>query len=206
MDLLVIQQVGGLQESLVTQVALEGAVGGVLVGATVAHQGVLLLEAHLALLALEWPLFGVGALVLPQVGGALETLATGATAEGPLPYRLALVVQELRRLLKVHLAQVALEQVLAGMGVHVAHEVGAVLEALLADGALVRPLGAVGALVVGQVGRLAEAFITRVTFVRLLAGVHPLVTSQLRQMPKRLVAHRALIGPVGCRGLKRWGG
>lgn len=63
-----------------------------------------------------------------------------------------------------------------------------------------------GALVVGQMRRLAEAFVTRVTFVRLLASVHPFMTSQLGQMPKRLMAHRALIGPVWCRGLKRWGG
>lgn len=53
MDLLVVKQVGRLQESLITQVTLEGAIGWVLVSATVAHQGILLLEAHLTLLTLE---------------------------------------------------------------------------------------------------------------------------------------------------------
>lgn len=113
MNLLVVQQVGGLKETLVAEVALERSVSSVFVGAAVAHQGVLLLEAHLALLALEGSLLGVGALVLPQIRRALEALPAGAAAERPLTLRLALVVQQLGRLLKVHLAQVALEQVLA---------------------------------------------------------------------------------------------
>lgn len=123
MNLLVVQQVRWLQEALIAEVALERSVGGVLVCAAVAHQSVLLLEAHLTLVALEGPFLRVGAFVLPQVRRALESLSTRATAERPFPYGLALVVQELRRLLKVHLTQIALEQVLTGMGVHVTHEV-----------------------------------------------------------------------------------
>lgn len=51
--LLVVEEVRGLEEALVTQVALEGPVRGVFVSAAVTDQSVLLLEAHLALLALE---------------------------------------------------------------------------------------------------------------------------------------------------------
>lgn len=51
--------------------------------------------------------------MLPQVRRALETLPTRAAAEGSFPFWLALMVQELGRLLKVHLAQIALEEVLA---------------------------------------------------------------------------------------------
>lgn len=54
--MLVVQEVGGLQEALVAQVALKRPFGGVLVRAAVAHQGVLLLEAHLALVTVEGPL------------------------------------------------------------------------------------------------------------------------------------------------------
>lgn len=202
-DLLVVQQVGRLEETLIAQVALEGSISCVFVSAAVAHESVLLLEAHLALLALEGPLLGVGAFVLPQIRRALEALPAGAAAERPLALRLALVVQELGGLLKVHLAQVALEEVLARVSVHVPHQVRAVLEALLAHGALVRPLGAVRALVVRQVRRLAETFIAGVTFVRLLARVHSFVARQLGQMTEGFVAHRALVGPVRCRGLIR---
>lgn len=53
------------------------------------------------------------AFVLPQVRWALEALSTRTAAERPLPFWLALMVQELRRLLKVHLTQIALEKVLA---------------------------------------------------------------------------------------------
>lgn len=82
----------------------------------------------------------MGALVLPQVGRALEALSARTAAERSLPFRLALMVQELRRLLKVHLTQIALEQVLARVSVHVPHEVRAVLKALLAHSAFIRPL------------------------------------------------------------------
>lgn len=179
MDLLVVKQVGRLQESLITQVTLEGTICGIFVRATVAHQGVLLFEAHLAFLALKRPFLRVGAFMLPQVRWTFEAFSTRATAEGPLPYRLALVVQELRRLLKVHLTQIALEKVLTRMGVHVAHKVRAVLEAFLTDRTLVWPLRTVSALVVGQMRRLAEAFITRVTFVWLLTCVYSFMAGQL---------------------------
>lgn len=96
MDLLVVEQVGGLQEALITEVTLEGTIGRVFVRAAVAYKRILLFEAHLALLALERPLFRVGTLMLPQVGRALEALAAGATAEWPLSFWLALMVQELR--------------------------------------------------------------------------------------------------------------
>lgn len=54
--LLVVEEVRGLEEAFVTQVAFEGPVCGVFVSAAVTHQRVLLLEAHLALFALEWAL------------------------------------------------------------------------------------------------------------------------------------------------------
>lgn len=88
--------------------------------------------------------------MLPQVGGSLEALSARTTAEGPLAFWLTLMVQELRRFLKVHLAQIALEKVFARMSVHVPHEVGAVLKALLAHSTFVRPLGAVRTLVMCQ--------------------------------------------------------
>ena len=89
--------------------------------APVAHQRVLLLKAHLALITVEGPLLRVRTLVLPQVGRTLEPLAAGSTAEGAGALWVARVVEELSRLFKVQLAQVAFEQVLPGMGVHVAH-------------------------------------------------------------------------------------
>lgn len=138
--LLVVKQVRRLKKSLIAEVALEGTISWVFMRAAMAYKCILLLETHLALLTLERSLFGVGALVLPQVRRALEALPARATAEGPLPLWLALVVQEFRRLLKVHLAQIALEKVLARMSVHVPHEVRAVLEALLAHSTLVWPL------------------------------------------------------------------
>lgn len=148
-NVLVVQQVGRLQEALVAEVAFEGAVGGGLVRAPVAHQGVLLLEAHLAVFAVKRAFFGVRALVLPQVGRALEALPARGAAERPSALRLTLVVQKLGRLFEMQLAEVALEQMLARVGVHVPHQVRAMLEALLAHGALKRPFRAVRALVVG---------------------------------------------------------
>lgn len=112
-NLLVVEQVGRLKEALITEVTLERAISRVFVSATVAYESILLFEAHLALLALERPLLRVGAFVLPQVGRALEALSTRTAAERSLPLWLALMVQELRRLLKVHLTQIALEEVLA---------------------------------------------------------------------------------------------
>lgn len=52
-NLLVVEQVGRLQEPFIAQVTLKRAIGRVFVSAPVANEGVLLLEAHLALLALE---------------------------------------------------------------------------------------------------------------------------------------------------------
>ena len=198
--MLVVEQVGGLHEALVTQVALEGPDGGVLVSAPVAHQRVLLLKAHLALITVERPLLRVCSLMLPQIGRALEPLATGGAAEGASTLRVAGVVEELGRLFKVQLAQVAFEQVLPRMGVHVAHKVGAVLEAFLAHGALEGPLVAVRALVVGQVRRLAEGLVAGVTLEGLLARVHALVAGELRQMLEALLADGALVRPIPCRG------
>lgn len=150
-NLLVVKQVGWLEKPLIAKVTLERAIGWVFVSAAVAYECVLLFEAHLALLALERSLLGVGAFVLSQVGRALEALSTRTAAERSLPFWLALMVQELGRLLKVHLTQIALEQVLARMSVHVPHKVRAVLEALFAHSAFIRTLGAVRALVVRQV-------------------------------------------------------
>lgn len=60
------------------------------------------------------------------------------------------MVQELRRLFKVHLTQIALEKVLARVSVHMPHKVGSVLKTLLAHSTFIRPLGAVSALVMCQ--------------------------------------------------------
>lgn len=67
MDVLVVQKMRRLEESLVTLVTLKGPVCRILVCATVAYKRILLLETHLALLTLEGPVLGVGALVLPEV-------------------------------------------------------------------------------------------------------------------------------------------
>lgn len=66
-NLLMVEQVGRLEEALIAEVALERAIGGVFVSASVAYESVLLFEAHLAFLALERSLLGVGAFVLPQI-------------------------------------------------------------------------------------------------------------------------------------------
>lgn len=97
----------------------------------------------------------------------------------------------------MQLTQVALEQVLSGVGVHVANEVLPVLEGLIADSALVRAVSAMSALVVRQVRRLTEALLTGVAFVRLLTRVHALVPRELGQVSESLGAHRTLVGPVG---------
>lgn len=52
-NLLVVEQVGWLKKPFVAEVALERAIGGVFVSTSVAYERVLLLETHLALLALE---------------------------------------------------------------------------------------------------------------------------------------------------------
>lgn len=65
MHMLVVDQVGGLHKALLAEAALEGLLH--LVGAAVAHEGILLFEAHLAEVALKGPLLAVGALMLPQV-------------------------------------------------------------------------------------------------------------------------------------------
>lgn len=96
MNLLMIKQVGRLKESLVTEITFERSISRILVSATVAYESILLFEAHLALLALERSLLRVGAFMLPQVRWALEALSTRTTAEGSLPFWLALMVQELR--------------------------------------------------------------------------------------------------------------
>lgn len=206
MHLLVVKQVGRLKKSFITKVTLEWAISWIFMSTTVAYESVLLLEAHLALLTLERSLFWVGAFMLPQVRRALETLSTWTTAEGPFTFWLALVVQELWRLLKVHFTQIALKKVLAWMSVHVPHKMRAVLKAFLAHSTLIWPLRTVCTLVVRQMWRLTEAFITCVTFVWLFTCVYSFVAGQLWQMPEGLMAHWALIWPVWCRGLKtRWG-
>lgn len=53
MNLLVVKQVGWLKKTLITEVTLERSISWIFVSATVAHESVLLFEAHLALLALE---------------------------------------------------------------------------------------------------------------------------------------------------------
>lgn len=64
MDVLVVQEMRGLHEALVAQIAFERSVGGVFVSASVAHQGVLLLKAHLTLVTVEGTLLRVCPLVL----------------------------------------------------------------------------------------------------------------------------------------------
>lgn len=108
-NMLVVQQVGRLQETLVTQVAFEGAVGGGFVRAPVADQGVLLLKAHLAIFTVEWALLRMGAFMLSQVGRTLEALPARGAAKRPSTLRLTLVVEKLGRLFEVQLAKVALE-------------------------------------------------------------------------------------------------
>lgn len=56
-DVLVVQKVGRLQETLVALIALERAIRRVLVRTPVADECILLFEAHLALLTLERALF-----------------------------------------------------------------------------------------------------------------------------------------------------
>lgn len=67
MDVLVVQKVRGLEEALITLVTLKRPVSRVFVSASVAYECVLLFETHLALLTLEGPVLGVGALVLTEV-------------------------------------------------------------------------------------------------------------------------------------------
>ncbi len=111
---------------------IEGAVGGGLVCASVAHQGVLLFKAHLAVFTVEWAFLRVGAFVLSQVGRALEALPARGTAKWPSTLAADTGGGGARKTLEVQLAKVALEQVLTRVGIHVTHEVGSVLEALLA--------------------------------------------------------------------------
>lgn len=87
--------------------------------ASVAHQGILLFKAHLAVFTVEWAFLRVGAFVLSQVRRTLEALPARGASKGPSTLRLTLVVEELGRLFKVQLAKVALEQVLTRVGVHV---------------------------------------------------------------------------------------
>ena len=115
------------------------------------------------------------------------------------------MVQQLGGFLEVHLAQVALEQVLAGVGVHVAHQVGPVLEGLLAHSTLVGALGAVCALVVLQVRGLTEALVANCALEGLFARVHTLVTRQFGQVTEALVAHGALVRSVRSRTIIRRG-
>ena len=189
MDVLVVEQVRGLKKALVTQVALEGAVGRGLMRATVAHQRVLLLKAHLTVLAVIGSLLRVRALVLAKVRRPLEALPARCAAEWSCTLRLACVVQQFRRFFEVQLTQVALEKVLTRMGVHVPNQVGAVLEGFLAHSTLVWPLRTVRAVVMLEVRHLAEALIARLTFVRLLPGVDSLVARQLGQMTEALRTH-----------------
>lgn len=148
MDVLVIEKVRGLHEAFVAQTASERPVRGVFVRPSVAHERVMLFEAHLALVAVKGPLLGVRALVLPQVRRPFKPLPACGAAKRSGTLRVAGMVKQFRRLFEVQLAQVALEQVLARVNVHVADEVRAVLEALFAHSALERPLVAVRPLVV----------------------------------------------------------
>lgn len=178
MDVLVVQQVGRLQETLVTLIALERAVGWVFVCTAVTNKRILLLEAHLALLTLKRPLFRMGALVLSEVRGAFEAFPACCASKGTLSSRLTLVVQQLGRLLEMQLAQVALEKVLARVSVHVPHQVLPVLEGLLTNGAFIWPIGTVCALVVCQMRSLTEALVTGVTLVWFLTCVHSFMTGE----------------------------
>lgn len=128
--------------------------------ASMSHERVLLLEAHLAQVAVEGTLLAARALVLPQVGWPSEGFLTSAAAERPLSGWGARVLQQLGGFLESQLARLTLKQLLAGMSIHVAQEVRAMLKAFLAHGALVRAFRAVCALVVHQVRRLAEALVT----------------------------------------------
>lgn len=203
-DVLVVQKVGRLQETLVALIALERAIRWVLVRAAVADERVLLFEAHLTLLTLERALLRVGPLVLSQVRGPLEAFPTRRATEGTLSGGLALVMQQFGRLFEMQLAQVAFEKVLAGMSVHVPNQVLPVLEGLLANGAFVRSVRAVSALVVRQVRSLTEGLVAGVALVGLLARVHPFVTGQFGEVPEGLVAHGALVRTV--RALESRGG
>lgn len=64
-DMLMVDQMSGLNKALVTQVAFKRLLH--LVGAAVTHEGILLLEAHLAEVTLEGPLFAVCAFMLAQI-------------------------------------------------------------------------------------------------------------------------------------------
>lgn len=202
-DVLVVQKVGRLQETLVALIALERAIRWVLVRAAVAYEGVLLFEAHLTLLTLERPLFGVRALVLSQVRGPFEAFPTRCAAEGALSGGLALVMQQFGRLFEMQLAQVTFEKVLAGMSVHVPYQVLPVLKGLLANGAFIRSVRAVSALVVRQVRCLTEGLVAGVALVGFFPRVHPFVTRQFREVPESLIAHGALVRTV--RALKSRG-
>lgn len=57
MDMLVIQQMGRLKETLVALVALERPISWVFMRTTVAHKRILLFKAHLTLFTLERALF-----------------------------------------------------------------------------------------------------------------------------------------------------
>lgn len=95
MDVLVVEEVGWLHETLVTQIAFEWPVSRVFVCASVTHQCILLLEAHLTLVTVEGALFRVGTLVLAKVRRTLETLTARGTAERAGALRMAGVVEEL---------------------------------------------------------------------------------------------------------------
>lgn len=175
MDVLVVEEVRRLHETLVAQIAFERSVCGVFVCASVSHQSILLPEAHLTLITVEGALLGVCALVLAKVRRPFKSFAAGSTAKRSRALRVAGMMKELRRLFKVQLAQVAFEQVLARVHQHVAHQVRAVLKALFTDSALERPLVAVCFLMMLQMRHLAESLVTRVTLEGLLARVNPLV-------------------------------
>lgn len=106
MDVLVVEQVSRLHKAFLAERALERRRLGLLpcgggsstdrfVCAAMAHKRILLLEAHLAEVALEGPLGAVGALMLPQVGRPPEGLVAGTAAEGPLAAWRTGVLQQL---------------------------------------------------------------------------------------------------------------
>lgn len=96
MDVLVVEEVRRLHETLVTQIAFERPVSRVFVCASVAHKCILLFEAHLTLITVEGTLLRVCAFMLAKVRWPLETLTTRGTAKWTRTLWVAGVVKELR--------------------------------------------------------------------------------------------------------------
>lgn len=95
MDMLVVKEVRGLHEALVTQIAFERPVSRVFMSTSVTHQSILLLEAHLTLVTVVGTLLRVCALMLAKVRRSLKTLTTCGTAEWSRTLWVAGVMQQL---------------------------------------------------------------------------------------------------------------